>query len=361
MPEKVSNATVITGARSPEKQNSTPQVSIVMPVYNSARYLREAIDSLLAQTYKNLEIICVNDGSRDDSLAILESYAARDTRIVVVDKKNEGAGAARNAGLGCVTGVYTCFMDSDDFLERTAVEQLVEAAEKHKVDAVIFKIDQYDDKTGTYSPNTWAISEEHIPARAVFRAAEIDNFYKHLVGFTVNKLYRSSFLLELELRFPAIGAHEDMPFTYLALSASDRSFYLDETLYHYRRSREGSLSDGTSNQYIYMLEALECLKEGLLKLGLWPEYEQTFVNYALHMCAWKNGELSRFRRLEFRDSCRTKWFTKLGISAHDEGYFFDDEDLAYIDATANMSPSRILAAKLWRRKLAISEKWIRRV
>lgn len=341
--------------------NPAPLVSIVMPVYNSAPYLHEALNSLLTQTYDNLEIICVNDGSRDESLEILKDYATRDNRIVVIDKKNAGAGAARNTGMGYISGTYMCFMDSDDFLERTAIEHLVQTAEEHKTDAVIFRIDQYDDQTGMFSPNTWAVSEAHIPSRTIFRAAEIDNFYKRLVGFTVNKLYRTSFLLGLGLRFPLIGAHEDMPFTYLALSASSRSYYLDETLYHYRRARAGSLSDSTSNRYIYMFEALECLKEGLLKLGIWNEYRQLFVNYALHMCAWKNGELSRLRRLEFRDSCRTKWFDRLGILEHEESYFFDEEDRSFIEATVSMSFSRVVAAKLYRYKLMAFEEWTRLV
>ncbi|XCB29848.1 hypothetical protein RQN30_11950 [Arcanobacterium hippocoleae] len=95
----------------------------------------------------------------------------------------------------------------------------------------------------------------------VFTASEIKNFYKYLVGFTVNKIYRREYLQQAQIDFPEVGAHEDMPFTYLALSAAARIYYLPKTFYHYRRFRSGSLSDATEKHYEYMLEALFELKK----------------------------------------------------------------------------------------------------
>ncbi|WP_172136049.1 glycosyltransferase [Adlercreutzia sp. ZJ473] len=342
-------------ARARAKKKLGPLVSIIVPVYNSAPYLRKALDSLLRQTYKNLEVICVNDGSKDDSLSILEEYARQDSRITVVNKENSGAGATRNVGMGHVRGKYLCFFDSDDFLVQNAIEDLVRIAEKNQADAVVFNMDQYDDKTGVFSPNTWAVSRDHITPGKVFYAADINNFYKRLVGFTVNKLYRSSFLLGLDLRFPQIGAHEDMPFTYIALSASKRTYYYDETLYHYRRAREGSLSDSTNDRYIYMFDALDCLKEGLIKRGLWADYQRAFVNYVLHMCIWKHSELDKFMRLEFRDSCRKTWFEHFGILGPGKDFFYDPEDYGFVEDTVNMSFTRRLAAECYRRRLPKEE------
>lgn len=332
-----------------------PLVTIIVPVYNSARYLSELFDTLLRQTYENIEIVCVNDGSQDNSLEALHRYAEGDKRIVVIDKVNSGAGATRNLGMKHIRGKYICFVDSDDFIEEDAIEQLVRASEENNTDAVIFGMDQYDDQTGLFSPNPWAVSRSHIPSRKVFFAGYIDNFYKYLVGFTVNKFYRSEFLLDLGIQFPAIGAHEDMPFTYLALSASSRTFYLDKTFYHYRRSREGSLSDSTNDRYVYMLEALLCLKNGLIEHGLWKDYRRNFASYVLHMCIWKHGELNKFERLEFRDTCRTTWFEKLDMLGHDRDYFFDPDDYYFYEDTMNLSSSRKLAAKCYRRIRARSD------
>ena len=326
-----------------------PLVTIIVPVYNSAQFLPELFDSLLRQTYSNIEIICVNDGSSDNSLEVLRHYAIDDTRIVVIDKKNSGAGDTRNLGMEHIRGKYICFVDSDDFIEEDAIQQLVQTAERNNTDVVVFGMDQYDDQTGLFSPNPWAVVRGHIPIRKVFFGAYVDNFYKYLVGFTVNKLYKSSFLLGLDLKFPEVGAHEDLPFTYIALSAAGKAFYLDKTLYHYRRSREGSLSDNTNEQYIYMLEALMHLKEGLIKRGLWPDYERNFASYALHMCKWKHSELTKFARLEFRDTCRNEWFERLGLLGHDKCFFFEQEDYDFLNDTINLSLSRKLVAKSYRR------------
>lgn len=328
-----------------------PLVSIVMPVYNAAPYLKKSLESLLYQTYHNLEIICVNDGSVDNSLQILEGFTRKDSRVKVIDKPNSGAGETRNLGMKHVRGRYMCFVDSDDFVERNMIERLVDVAEEHGTDTVVFGMDTYDHVTGEFTPLEYAVSKEMIPVEKVFYAADIDNFYKYLVGFTVNKLYRSSFLLGLDLAFPKIGAHEDMPFTYLALSASKRTFYLDETLYHYRRSREGSLSDTTSNHYRYMFDALDCLRTELIDHNLWNDYERIFTNYALHMMIWKHQELDRPRKLEFRDTCRTKWLDHYDIASKDTNYFFDEEDYGFVASTVNMQLSRRIAAKLLRKKI----------
>ena len=91
-----------------------PKVSVVLPVYNVENYLKECLDSLVEQTYKDIEIICVDDGSSDSSLKILKEYAVIDNRIIVLEQKNQGAAVARNFGLSVATGEYVSFLDSDD-------------------------------------------------------------------------------------------------------------------------------------------------------------------------------------------------------------------------------------------------------
>lgn len=309
---------------------SQPLVSIVVPVYNSERYLPTLLDSLQNQTYHNLQIICVNDGSKDGSLAILQQRAQDDPRLVVIDKVNSGAASTRNVGIDRATGDYLCFVDSDDYVVPTAFEQLVAVALEHDTDAVIFDMDNFDDKTGETAP-TNAVFKEFVPARTVFGTTDIDNFYKRVVGFTVNKLYRTSCLKDIDLKFPKVGAHEDMPFTYIALTAAPRLYYLDETLYYYRRAREGSLSDGTNDDYRYMLDALEAFRDGLKEHGLWGACERNFVNYALHMCHWKYTVLDEQGRQTFADDLRTRVFDLFEITRHDAEYFFDSDDYAFYE------------------------------
>ena len=112
----------------------TPSVSVIIPVYNVEKWLRESLDSVCSQTLKNIEIICVNDGSPDHSLDILKEYAAHDERIVIIDKENEGVGAARNDGIRAAKGEYVIFLDPDDkYPGPETLELLYNAAKEHGV------------------------------------------------------------------------------------------------------------------------------------------------------------------------------------------------------------------------------------
>lgn len=112
------------------------KVSIIVPVYNSEKTLERCLESIINQTYKNIEIICINDGSVDCSLKMLKKYAKKDSRIIIVDKINEGVSKARNIGLKKATGSYVTFVDADDYVEVTAIESMVDVFEDNNVDLV---------------------------------------------------------------------------------------------------------------------------------------------------------------------------------------------------------------------------------
>lgn len=120
------------------------KVSIIVPIYNTEDYLEKCIESILEQTYDNLEIILVNDGSSDSSLNICKKYESLDSRIVIIDKKNGGLSSARNAGLDACIGEYITFVDSDDFIEKETIEHLVNTAYKYKADIVSMKYQVVD-------------------------------------------------------------------------------------------------------------------------------------------------------------------------------------------------------------------------
>ena len=301
------------------------KVSIIVPIYNSERYLDKTIGSLIGQTHKNIEIICVNDGSTDGSLAKLNEYAARDGRIIVFDTENEGQTKARNVRIDNATGDFFCFVDADDFVSRTMIEQTVNAAESNNAEVVLFGIDEYHDDTKRYFPMPHAVVKGKIPKAEVFDPRSVDDFFVYMVGFTVNKLYRMSYFKTLDLKFPVIGAHEDMPFTYAAVAPAHRVFYLDKVLYHYRRERvEGSRSDDTEEQYAYMLKALECMRSELMRLGVFEDYRRDFENYVAHMSRWKFESIFGKPRRQFYEKLCNGWLESMGVFGHDDDYFYDE-------------------------------------
>lgn len=308
-----------------------PLVSVIVPVYNSEPYLPELFSSLFRQTLEDFEILCIDDKSADGSLKYLNMRAANDERVrVIALAENLGSGGARNNALKYVKGKYFCFVDSDDFVEPNMLEDLVCIAEREQADVVLFNLDQYREQDGVFTPMPWAVVEGKVPEDKIFWPAEVDNFYKYMVGFTVNKLYRTDYFNPLGIEFPDVGAHEDMPFTYAAVSASKRVYYHDAVLYHYRRQREGSRSDETDEKFHYMFEALECLKEELVRLDIFEEYERSFENYVLHMAEWKYSSTRGLTRMRFLDSFRDEWAGRLGVLDRPDEYFFIESERAFL-------------------------------
>ena len=118
------------------KKSETPKISVLVPIYNVEKYLRQCLDSLVGQTLQEIEIICINDGSTDSSPEIIQEYAQNDSRVKVITKKNSGYGDSMNRGLAKASGEYIGILESDDFLEKNAFERLYRLAKKHDADVV---------------------------------------------------------------------------------------------------------------------------------------------------------------------------------------------------------------------------------
>ena len=141
----------------------TPKISIIVPVYNVEIYLRECFDSIVNQTFKDFEVICINDGSTDNSLEILNEYAARDERFVVLSQENQGQGVARNKGVELARGEYIQFIDPDDWIELNMLETLYVFAKDHHSQVVKFNYTDYNDYSGKYKQQDFVkqIQEEY--------------------------------------------------------------------------------------------------------------------------------------------------------------------------------------------------------
>ena len=124
------------------------KISVIIPVYNAEKYLRECLDSVIGQALQDIEIICVDDGSTDSSLSVLQKYAAKDTRLKIVVQANQGAAAARNVGMAVAQGEYLAFLDADDLYCPEALQTAYACATKSNADMVVFEADFFDDRLG---------------------------------------------------------------------------------------------------------------------------------------------------------------------------------------------------------------------
>lgn len=224
------------------------KVSIILPVYNAQKYVATTIESLLNQTIKQLEIICINDGSKDNSLKILKEYELKDERIKIIDKKNEGVWKARMDGIKEAKGKYTTFIDSDDNVEKTFIEKLFNSIEENKSDMAIVGFQRIEEKT------------KKVLSKEMKRPQDkIINMKKNPEGVISintalwNKLYKTKILKEIkELEEPP-RILEDMMFLTLIYLKIEKISFVEEYLYNYI-VREGSAMNTLKQEEIIQIQ-----------------------------------------------------------------------------------------------------------
>lgn len=207
------------------------KVSIILPVYNVEKYLAACLDSVLAQTHKNLEIILVNDGSLDSSLDIANTYAKKDNRIKVIHKDNEGVSVARNVGIDNATGEYVCFCDSDDLLMPDYVEYLLNMARETNADISVSNRFHYN-----YFSNSFVSDPTDSPYVMSGKAAALKMLYYHFAIGCYNKLFRREFLGS-DIRFiPGVFVGEGFNFNVYAMCKAAKVAVGNRRVYIYRRT-----------------------------------------------------------------------------------------------------------------------------
>lgn len=212
-----------------------PQVSVIIPIYNVEKYLDKCLDSVIHQTYKELEIICVNDGSTDGSAQILTSYAARDKRIKVVSRKNGGLSAARNSGLDVATGKYCYFIDSDDWIELNTIEKLVNIMTTHDIDVVVHSAINIpeDDSCNKVANDCQKWFNSFKKEEGIYKVPIDVN--RQIPPVAWNKLYKTDIINKYHCRFPEGLINEDELFVWTYMIHCRNYYYLHEPLYNYLR------------------------------------------------------------------------------------------------------------------------------
>lgn len=219
--------------------------SIVIPVYNVAQYLMQCIDSVLNQTYVCFEAICINDGSTDNSLSVLNNYAKADNRVKIINQENKGLSAARNAGIRAAKGDYIFFLDSDDWLEPNTLNVLHDAIDGE--DMISFNGRRYFED-GTIETPDKGIKEKELTGWDYYNKYALVSRKFHFVC-VVLRLYRRHFLLENRLNFEEGLLHEDNLFTPVACYYAGRVKVIPDILYVYR-IRSGSITQTKSKKHI---------------------------------------------------------------------------------------------------------------
>ena len=256
------------------------KVSVIVPVYNVEKYLRECLDSLVNQTLKDIEIICVNDGSSDNSLQILQEYSYNYPNIIVINQKNQGAGLARNVGINQAQGDYIGFVDPDDWIEPDMFSILYEKAVNTGVDIVecdyrmVFENStKIKNRTLFGSLHTW--KKFPIACGKIFDWKYVKTqVFSGLRCMVWNRLYKRSLIFDNNLTFPK-GKGEDYPFSLDAVLSAKSIVHCRKILYNYR-IREASISNGGEITTKLDIQFIDLIAQIVEKHGLTKELSKEY-------------------------------------------------------------------------------------
>lgn len=235
------------------------KLSIIVPVYNVEKYLPKCLESLIKQTLKDIEIICVNDGSMDNSLAILKEFASKDSRIRIIDNQHQGVAKTRNTGIEQSTGEYIGFVDSDDYIDLDFFEKLYNSATKSNSDIAIASILKHKNFFNIYNAK-YTKEETAITIQDKIKLCEDK---KHFFFYAWNKIYHSGFIKENNIKFSEGQIYEDVMFAIKALYYSNKIISVYGTKYHYIE-HENSLTkykDKTGEKEHDLIKAYSELQE----------------------------------------------------------------------------------------------------
>ena len=284
------------------------KVSVIIPVYNVEKYLKKCLDTVINQTLKDIEIICVDDGSTDNSLNILDEYQKSDSRIKILNQENKGPGEARNLALKNINGEYVFFLDSDDWIELDALEKLYDNATANDSDLVFFN------------------SIEHLPnnqdRERIFYVLE--KFKDSVFDYTVekrlvlnsffvpwSKLYRTSFILENNLKYPPFPLFVDVSFHVANTSLARRITYLPEKLYHYNKLNESSVQNTKikMNRSKVIFDVINHVENFLKENNLFKEFELNFSEFKIKQSKILFDNIDDDSKEEFYQILRKNYLT----------------------------------------------------
>ena len=273
------------------------KVSVVIPVYNVEDYLEECLESVINQTLKDIEIICINDGSTDNSLNILEAYAENDNRIKIFSQENSGLSASRNHGKKLSQGEYIYFIDSDDYLELNALEKLYDMAMSLDLDILIFKLINFDD--GTHEKYTSDYYEMSFLKPYEGKNFNYENIGEIILDVAVSipgKLFKNSLISSMKFSEGLI--FEDNLFFAEAMLNAKRVSFLDKHFYN-RRIRNDSITTTKTIKFADMIVISNKIMDLLKEFGVYNQFKKRFLEKKIYATYNRFSQVDEVYKEEF--------------------------------------------------------------
>lgn len=282
--------------------------SIIIPVYNVEEYIRQCLDSIIIQTFKNFEIICVNDGSTDNSLNILEEYSHKDKRFKVISQENQGQGIARNKGIDIAVGKYLLFVDPNDWIEPNTLELIYNKAEKCSANVVQFDYKVFDNSKKTYKYKKLSkIAKKYKYNLKKYPYYNWEIFKKDFfigIGLTIwNKAYLTKYIKYNNIRFAFNRNSEEHIFTIKSLILTPKIYYLSSVLYNYRDRVNSSINRATDGNFS-VFENIKLMEDFIQKKNLSEYLYNEFLVYKMDNLAYHYRFLPVDSEEKYLEECR---------------------------------------------------------
>ena len=263
-----------------------PKISVIIPVFNNELYLQQCLETVINQTLKEIEIICIDDGSTDNSLDILIKYAYKDKRITVLKQDNLHSGVARNAGLSIAKGEYLSFLDSDDWFELNMLEEMYKKIISNNGDIIICQCKSIDLESGKFDEKrlNYSLIHKLIPKKETFSVIDIpNNIFQFCQGWTWDKLFKADFIRDNNLRFQNIMNTNDVHFTFTALCLAKIITTINKRFIIKRHKHKNSLSSNRDKNPTCFLLSFDAIKSKLEEKGLFELVKESFWEWALSL------------------------------------------------------------------------------
>lgn len=325
------------------------KVTVVVPSYNSEKVIGQCLESILNQTLEDFEVIVVDDESTDNTVQIAKEYAEKDSRITVIPKEHENAGASRNVGLDKAQGEYIVFWDSDDFFELNALELLYNKCKEDDADICICDAWHYNERADIKSrgnKNNYPYVPETLPYNRKTNNSYILNVTTNVPW---NKMFRVAFIRENGIHFQSIEKANDALFVMSSMALADRITIIEDLLINWRTNQEVSTTSDKKRDPMCVFRAFEATKAFLTEKGVYEEIKQSFINRAVDSYLYalrcqKNPENpDAFRQMY--NFIRNEAFQKLDAESLEYPYIYKEPKAELLDKVLHGTYEEYL---LWR-------------
>ena len=295
------------------------KVSVIIPVYNASNYLKESLNSILNQTLDDIEVICVDDDSQDNSYDILVDFASKNSNILVLNQKHNGGGAARNMALKHAKGKYIYFMDADDILDKKALDEFYHIAEEKSLDFLIFQAINYDDDTGEYF-ETAKYSMNKLYDFVEDNIFSFDDLGDYI--FNVNmtpwcKFYNREFILKTGARFVEGLIFHDNIFHWQMFFDAKRIYFYKKS-YYTRRRHSKSSTGACDERHINTIKINNLIIQEFINHGYFDKYKKKLYNKKLNTIFLRYSEIQDQFKSSFYDAMKKDFSKILNHEKYDE-------------------------------------------